>query len=261
MDPRRLVLALLLAPLLIFGFLALREQAGRERLVPHFDIADVHQIDLSHAGQKLILTRQDDGKWVIPSAADAPADAARIEAALQRLSKLEGEPLDAKTPPPPRDPVVVRLAGKDGKPLAETAFWSREGRALPDGPRLAIDKAPALPLWPSAWSTQQPPRISPADVLKVERLTPDGPVALPDAAAADIAAMLGRLSAGDFVAAGSVNWVGARMVRVTLVDGTAIDLAQVPDGEGRFHLRLASDTHADVRASRKLAFRVSEPLP
>lgn len=262
MDTRRLVLALLLAPILIFGILALREQAGRERVLPRFSVEDVGRIEIAHSGQTLMLARSE-GKddWIIPSAADAPGDPGRIAAALQRLAKLEGKPVDAAVPPPNREPVRVRLVDRAGKPLAEGAFWSREARALPDGPRLALEKPPALPLWPSAWSSQKPPAIDPATVVKVERLTADGPLALPDEAAAGVAAMLGRLSAGDFVAGSSVDWSGARLVRVTLVDGSAIDLAQVPDGEGRYHLRLASDTHADVRASRRLAFRVSEPLP
>lgn len=268
MDTRRLVLALLLAPVLFFGFVALREQVGRERALPHFSPDEVARIELSHAGEELVLSRKaaagpDGAQWSIPTAADAPGDAARIRAALVRLAKLEGKPVDSDAPAPAakREPVILRLLDAKGKPLAEAAFWSREVRPIPDGPLLAIEKPPALPLWPSAWSSQKPPRIDPSTVVKAERLTPEGPVALPDSDAAEIAAMLGGLSAGDFVAASGVDWMGARMVRVTLLDGSAIDLAQVPDGEGRFHLRLASDTRADVRASRRLAFRVSKALP
>ena len=262
MDTRRLVLALLLAPVIFFAFLGFRDQLGREKLVPRFEAADVARIELSHDGQQLALARNPaDGKWSIPSAADAPGDAARIEAALQRLARLEGRPLDPATPAPSRAPVKVRLLDSEGKPLAESAFWSHEARALPNGPRLQIEKPPALPFWPSAWSSQQAPRIDPAKVVKVERLTAEGPEALPDSAAAEVVKMLGRLSAVNFVAGSSVDWSGARMLRVTLVDGTTIDMAQVPDGEGRYHLRLASDTQADVRAARRLAFRVSEVLP
>lgn len=261
MDPRRLVLALLLAPVLIFGFLALRERVGIERALPHFDPAEVARIELSHADEELVLARIAGGEWRIPTAADVPADAGRIRAALERLSKLEGKPVDGGTPDAKRDPVTLRLLDAKGKPLAEAAFWSREVHPLPDGPLLAIEKPPALPMWPSAWSSQKPPRIDPAKVMKAERLTAEGPVALTDAEAANVAAILGGLSAGDFVAADTVDWTGAEMVRVTLLDGAIIDLAQVPDGEGRFHLRLASDTQADVRASRRLAFRVSKALP
>lgn len=255
------MLALLLAPILFFGFLAWRDQAGAERLLPQFDAADVHRIEMQRAGQSLVIVREEGADWRIPSAADAPGDATRIDAALQRLAAMAGKPVDAATPAPPREPVVVRLFGKTGTPLAQAAFWTTEARRLPDGPRLAIAKPPALPLWPSAWSSQQPPSIDPASVVKAERLTPDGPMALTDAQAAEVATMLGRLAAADFVAASSVDWSGARMLRVTLVDGSLIDLAQVPDGEGRFHLRLASDTKADVRSSRRLAFRVSGALP
>lgn len=255
------MLVLLLAPLLYFGFMALREQAGLERLFSRIDTADVARIELSHQAQTLVLAKGADGQWRVPSAADAPGDPAKIEAALKRLAAIEGKPLEASAPSPPREPVVVRLFDGKGAPLAQAAFWSREGRLLPEGARLALEKPPALPLWPSAWSSQKAPRIDPAKVLKAERLTPEGPVALPDKEAAAVAAILGKLSPTDFVAASSVDWTGARMVRVTLVDGKAIDLAQVPDGEGRHHLRLASDTDADVRSSRKLAFRVSEVLP
>lgn len=263
MNPRRLVLALLLAPILFFGFLAFREQAGNEHVLPRFDKAQVARIELSHGEQNLVLARQGPQKWLIPSAADAPADSARIEAALDRLAALEGKPAGDPAPAsgPKREPVIVRLLDAKGSALAEAAFWTHEAHALPDGPRLSVSKPPALPLWPSAWSSQKAPQIDAAKVLKAERLTAAGPVALSDAEAAKVAAILGRLSATDFVSGGSVDWAGARMVRVTLVDGTAVDLAQVPDGEGRYHLRLASDTHADVRASRKLAFRVSEVLP
>lgn len=265
MDSRRLVLALLLAPMLFFGFLAWRDQAGTEPVLPQFDAADVHRMELQRAGQRLTLTRgdgdSDGGDWRIPSAADAPGDAVRIQAALQRLANMEGKPIDPAAPPPAREPMVVRLFDKSGAPMAEAAFWGAEARRLPDGARLAIQKPPALPLWPSAWSSQKPPRIDPATVVKAERLTPAGPVQLSDAQAAEVATLLGRLSSEDFVAASSVDWSGAGMLRVTLLDGSLIDLAQVPDGEGRFHLRLASDTQADVRASRRLAFRVSRTLP
>ena len=263
MNPRRLVLALLLAPILFFGFLAFREQAGNERVLSRFDKAQVARIELGHGEQNLVLARAGPHEWVIPSAAGAPADAVRIDAALDRLAALEGKPAADAAPASAhgRAPVTVRLLDAKGAPLAEAAFWTHAARALPDGPLLAIARPPALPLWPSAWSSQKAPQIDAAKVLKAERLTAAGPVALSDAEAARVAAMLGRLSATDFVAAGSVDWAGARMVRVTLVDGTAIDLAQVPDGEGRYHLRLASDTHADVRAARKLAFRVSGVLP
>jgi hypothetical protein len=69
------------------------------------------------------------------------------------------------------------------------------------------------------------------------------------------------MSAKDFVPGSSVDWMGARHVRVRLTDGSAIDLQQVPDGEGRYFLRLASDTLTEVRAARSYAFRVAKPLP
>ncbi|MCG2840484.1 hypothetical protein L6Q21_05765 [Sandaracinobacter sp. RS1-74] len=261
MDTRRLVLALLLVPLVVFGFLAVRDQAGRERLLPRFDPADVARLELSRGGEALELRRAPSGEWTIPSAADVPGDPARIEAALDRLARLDGRPMEAKAPRPNREPVRLRLLDEQGKPLAEAAFWSREAEALPDGPRLAMEKPPALPLWPSAWSSQQPPRIDPAGVVKAERLTLAGPQPLTDSETAEVATLLGQLSPVGFVAGSRIDWKGARLLRVTLVDGSFIDLAQVPDGEGRYYLRLASDTDAGVRATRRLAFRVSKPLP
>lgn len=222
----------------------------------------MRRIELSHERQTLILVRQDEkAPWLIETAAMAPADPDRVNAALARWAALDGKSTGAGAAVPPRPPVTLRLKDGRDRTLAQAAFWSGAARRLPDGWLVAIPKPPALPLWPSAWSSVQPPRLDPSLIVKAERLMASGPVALSDAATADIAAMLGRLSAGDFAAGSAVDWAGARLARVTLVDGTVTDLAQVPDGEGRYYLRLASDTRADVRATRKLAFRVSEPLP
>ena len=105
------MLALLLAPVLFFGILAFREQAGRERVLPRFEAQDVRRVELAYGGQALVLVRAGkDAPWLIPTAANAPGDAARIEGALQRLAKLEGKPLDATAPAPTREPVTLRLS-------------------------------------------------------------------------------------------------------------------------------------------------------
>jgi hypothetical protein len=203
----------------------------------------------------------DTGQWEILSAADAPGNAARIEAAIGTLVRLRGQAVPDGTPPPRREPLEVRLSDRDGKVLGHAGFWSREAARLPDGPRLSVADLPALPLWQSAWSSLKPPLIVPGEVAAVERLTPDGPVALSTDAAVEVARVLGGLSATDFVSGATVSWAGARLLRVRMADGSAIDLQQVPDGEGRYHLRLTSDTRTDVRAARRFAFRVGVALP
>jgi hypothetical protein len=48
---------------------------------------------------------------------------------------------------------------------------------------------------------------------------------------------------------------------VRLTDGQAIDIQQVPDGEGRWHLRFTSDTLTEIRAIRRFAYRSERALP
>ena len=262
MNVRFVLLALLLAPLLIFGVQAVRRDAGTERVLPGLDPDAVARIEIARGREQVVLgKRQDTGAWELLSAAEAPGDAARISATLDRLAGLKGRPVPAGTAPQRREPLEIRLSDAKGAVLGHAAFWTSEDRRLPDAARLAIAEPPALPLWQSAWARLDPPRIAPEQVATVESLTPEGPVALPTEAAVGVAKMLGGLSATDFVAGATVSWMGAKTVRVRLADGQVIDLQQVPDGEGRFHLRLTSDTRTDVRAARRFAFRVREPLP
>ncbi len=262
MNTRRIVLALLSLSFLLFGFLAWQNVRGQQKLLPPFDPAAVARIELEHGDDALLLVRDAaDGAWEIRSAADAPVDPARIAAMLRQLSKLSGRPVGPGVAAPAGAAVEVRLIDAKGAIIAGGELRAGEARALPDGPRLKIERAPALPLWPSAWSNLQPPRIEAGQVAKVERLTHDGLVALDDSKAARVAKLLAGLSSTGFVPGTEVDWRGAAMLRVTMADGTSIDLAQVPDGEGRFFLRLASDTRADVRESRRLAFVVQEALP
>lgn len=262
MNVRAVVLALLLAPILIFGARLARSEIGTERLLPGLEQEAVYRIEIARGREQVVLGRRiDTGRWELLSAADAPGDDARIAATLDRLAKLKGRPVAEGAPPPRREPLEIRLSDRSGNELGHLAFWTEEAMRLPGGPRLAIAEAPPLPLWQSAWSSLTPPRIEPGEVAAVERLTPEGPVALSTDAALPVAKMLGNLAATDFVAGATVSWAGARLLRVRMVDGSAIDLQQVPDGEGRFHLRLTSDTRTDVRAARRFAFRVREPLP
>lgn len=263
MSTRALVLALLLAPVLLLGGLELRRTLATERLLPGVGApSEVARVEIARGRDQVVLARRmDTGAWEILSAADAPGDAARIEAAITRLAALRGEPLPPGAPPPRREPLQVRLSDKAGNELGHAAFWTAEGQALPDGARLALAVPPALPLWPSAWTSLEPPRIDPADVAGAQRLSADGPAEVPLSETVAVADMLGSLSARDFMGSASVNWAGARQLRVMLVDGSSIDLQQVSDGDGRFFLRMTSDTRADVREARRYAFRVSESLP
>lgn len=261
MNSRGLVLALLLAPMLLLGGQHLWQSRGTEPVVPAFDPDAVARVELARGDARVLLARGSDGGWIIPSAADAPADAARVSAALDRLADLRGRPVAADEGPDMREPLRLRLSDAAGRPLAEADFWASQARARPAGTRLAIERPPALPLWPSAWSSLKAPRVPADRIAAVEELTPEGPRLLPPEDTVEVARILADLTAKDFVAGASVSWGGARMLRVKLTDGAVIDLQQVSDGDGRYHLRLTSDTLESVRAARRYAFRVAEPLP
>ena len=62
--------------------------------------------------------------WIIPSAADAPADPARIAMALDRLEDLRGRPVAAGAAADAREPLTIRLSGADGQLLGEADFWT-----------------------------------------------------------------------------------------------------------------------------------------
>jgi len=241
MNVRFVLLALLLVPVLIFGAQLLRQEVGAERLLPGLKQDAVARIEIARGREQVVLARRlDTGAWEVLSAAEAPGDAARIAATIDRLARLKGKPLQPGTPPQSREPLQVRLSDAKGTSLGHAAFWTYEAARLPGGERLAIADAPALPLWQSA---------------------SEGPVALSTDAAVEVARMLGGLQATDFVSGATVSWAGASLLRVRMADGSVIDLQQVPDGEGRFHLRMTSDTRTDIRAARRYAFRVAKPLP
>jgi hypothetical protein len=262
MNVRLVVLALFLAPVILFGAQILQREAGAERLLPGVEADKVARVELARGREQVVLARRmDTGQWEVLSAADAPGDAARIGAAIEALVALKGRPVPEGAPPPRREPLEVRLSDQTGEVLGHAGFWTGEAARLPSGKRIVVADTPALPLWQSAWSSLRPPVIVPGEVAAVERLTPDGPVALSTDEAVAVARLLGGLSATDFVGGATVSWAGARLLRVRMADGSAIDLQQVPDGEGRFHLRLTSDTRTDVRAARRFAFRVGAELP
>ncbi|MFN3371464.1 MAG: hypothetical protein ACK4Z0_08065 [Sphingomonadaceae bacterium] len=213
--------------------------------------------------QVVLARRLDTGDWVVVSAADAPGDSARIEALVERLRRLSGPPLAEA--PSSSEPLEIRLADREGRVLGHAGFLAgaaqaRDPAGRPQGPWVALARTPALPLWPSAWSSLRPPRIAATDVARVERITADGRQPLAGSEAARVALKLERLGAVGFVAAATVNRAGAERYRVTLADGQAIDVETVPDGEGGVRLRLTSDTLPEVRAARVYAFRLPEPL-
>ena len=263
MPTRALVLALLLAPLLLFGAREILRSAGTEKLMPGVDAAaDVARIEIARGHDQVVLARRaDTGAWEILSAADAPGNAAMIEATIRALADLRGAPRLADTAPPVREPLEVRLTARSGDTIGHAAFWVGEARRLPDGPRLALEGQPALPLWPSAWTSLAPPAIAASDVASVHRLSARGAEVLPPAERNAVTRMLAALDARDFASSATVNWAGARQLRVLLADGSSVDLQQVPDGEGRFFLRMTSDSRTDVREARRYAFRVADPLP
>lgn len=251
--------------MLAFGIMAGVRSIGSEALLPGLEAGEVVRMEVARGEERVVLVRKSEGSrgeglWVVASAADAPGDARRIDTALKKLQKLRGVPLEDQSPKQ-REPLEVQLFGDGGKVLGAAALWTGEGQALPDGKRLQLADMPALPLWPSAWSSLRAPRIDAAAVAAVSRLTPEGPQPLGPDAAVRLAKIFNDLSATGFVAGASISWAGAQQVRVTMTDGSVIDLQQVPDGAGRYLLRMTSDTRADVRDVRRFAFRVVEPLP
>ena len=112
MNVRAVLLALLLAPLLIFGVQLARRQSGAEQLLPGLDPDAVARIELARGREQVVLgRRQDTGAWEVLSAADAPGNAARITATLDKLAGLKGRTVPEGTPLQRREPLEIRLAG------------------------------------------------------------------------------------------------------------------------------------------------------
>lgn len=264
----------LLAPVVAALALMLWRSATTEKLLPELNAADVTRVEIlrledGRAGRPLVLERiplstPGPGGWRIASTANAPADGKRVETLLRNLSDLRGRRQDGEAGLGPSR-LEVRLFNRRGHPLGAAAFRDDRAMRLPEagktGPMLAISGLPALPDWPSGWTTLEAPRIDVARIVAVERPGVDGPERLSPAAVGQTAKVLLGLDAQDFMAGSDVRWMGAKLLRVTLDDGSTVDLQQVPDGEGRYFLRMTSDRIAAVRDSRRFAFRVERPLP
>ena len=260
----------LLAAALGAAALMLWRGATTEVLLPDVAIGDVTRVEITRladgkAGRPLVLERIPDGEkgpggWRIASAADAPADSKRVEALLRNLADMRGRPDRAEKAAGPSR-LEVRLFDRRGHGLGAAAFRADLAARLPDGDTLRIGGMPALPDWPSAWTSLKAPAIDVSHVVAVERPGPDGPERLPPEAVGQTVAVLLAQDAQDFMAGSDVRWMGAKSLRVIMDDGATIDLQQAPDGEGRYFLRMTSDKLADVRDARRFAFRVSKPIP
>lgn len=257
---RRIALALALLPFVIALLLFVGRGTG-EPLFPALDPAEIGTIELERAGHGVRLVRTGNA-WRIASAADAPADPHRVDALVDRLRRLRpGRPLPAMAG---MEPLRLVLRDRNGRWLAAAAF--RPGAAarlgadgLP-GPWQELDRMPALPLWPSAWTSLVAPVIPAAAVADAVELTPGGPRPLDLAGRERVADLLGRLSVRGFTGAADIDWSGARLLRLRLRDGSSVDIQTVSDGRGGGWVRLTSDTRADLRAMRRYAFRTPQPL-
>lgn len=243
--------------------LLLLSGGGREAIFPGLDPASVSRIEMQQGDTRLEMRRGDSG-WVVASAADAPGNAARIDAMIDSMAHLRGRTA-ANPAAQRRPPLSLMFRDASGRSLGAAGFWSGEAQRLgpngEPGQRLTLAETPALPLWPSAWSSLRAPSIAPGAVRSAERITPDGAVQLPpsDAAAANM--ILSELASPGFVAASDLNWTGSPMLRLHLKDGSIVDAQQTQSGDGQMYVRMASDTRADVRAARLFAFPVRRALP
>lgn len=248
-------------PFLILALLALFQDQGT-RLFPDLDPATVTHVELSHQGNALHLQRQGDG-WILVSAANAPGDTVRIGRLLTALARITGEPL-ASLPAPRTPPLVVTLRDEGGAILGKAAFRSGEAaRLMPDGSmvsRIAVARLPALPLWPSAWSSLEPPEITRDTIRHIWLTGGAAPMELNAADTAIVADILSRLSAHGFAAAADLDWADARQLRVQLTDGTMINVRAI-EIDDRWFVRLLSDERADLRAAGAFAFAAPQPLP
>ncbi|MFA7439519.1 MAG: hypothetical protein WCZ66_00970 [Sphingomonadaceae bacterium] len=248
-------------PFLVLGLLFLFHDRGTN-LFPDLEPAAVAHIELSHRGSGLRLERREDG-WILPSAANAPGDTARIERLLLALTHIAGEPL-ATEDTPRTAPLTVILRDSGGKILGIAAFRNGEAaRLISDGTvisRLSIAQLPALPLWPSAWSSLEPPAIPRDSVRQIWLTGGAAPMAMNAADTATVANILSRLSAQNFVIADDLDWQDARQLRVQLTDGAMVDVQAVQQDD-RWFVRLSSDARADIRAASAFAFAAPEPLP
>ncbi len=269
MPRTRLVpLLLIVLPILLFGVALLRPVDRADRLFPALgQPATIARIELARGTAQVVLARRaDTGDWAVLSAADAPGDARRIDALLDALARARTWPLPDGQSADPREPVELRLTRADGSVAGHVGVWEgqaerRDAGGRPEGARLAVSGLPALPLWQSAWAAIEMPELAAASVARMERLDAGARIPVDPAATAETALALERLGQQDFVAAALINWAGARLYRLTLADGTAIDLQAVPEGKAGWRIRITSDDRADVRLVRAYAFLLPVALP
>jgi len=262
-NRRGLVLALALLPFIIFGLQALWRATQTEVLFPAMPGArDIGRIEIARGTEQVVLHRKlDTGAWVLLSAEDAPGDKARIEATLEALRALRGEPVAAGMPAPRREGLELRLSDRKGREVGHAIFWTGEASRLPDRRRLGLQQIPALPLWPSAWSTLQPPKIAPEDIVSATRISPGKAEPLSASQVRALSNLLAGLSATGFVPARQVNWAAADYVQAVTRSGALIEVQAAPAGKGEYHLRLTSDRLPEVRAVRAFAFQSQTGLP
>lgn len=263
-GPRRLrpwLLAALALSILVVGTQQLWLRRG-EPVFPDAGGADaVHRIELARGRDQVVLGRRaDTGAWAVLSAADAPGNGPRIEATLTALLALRGGAAPVADGEAV-EPMEIRLSAADGTVLGHAKLRPGGAERVSDGMRIAVERFPALPLWQSAWADLEPPRIATGDIVAAHRIGPDGRSSLTAAETATIAAMLERLSDDGFVAAASTSWAGARMVQLTLADGSLVDVQQVPKDKSLYLVRMTSDKRPDIRVAREWAFQTTRPLP
>jgi hypothetical protein len=262
MHGHRWIPAALVALPFVLVALLLSVAGGRAHLVPDLDPARVARIRIDHGARHLDMVRGPEG-WRIASAADAPADERRIAAFLDRLARTVSR--EAPAPMTPGLPIDLRLLDDEGALVGAVRLRPGAAQPLaasPSDPQAwkAVARMPPVPTWPSAWTSLDPPRIAASAVVRVEQLGPQGPVRLDPPAGTRVAQALAGLTARDFRAAADIGWSGARLFRLTLADGTIIDVQAVPAPDGGTWVRLTSDTAASVRSARRFAFRLPHPL-
>lgn len=259
---QRVAIGIAAVPFLVVLFLLL-SGGGREPIFPGLDPARVSRIEMVQGDTRLELRRGDSG-WVVASAADAPGNAARIDAMIDSMAHLRGRSVTSAVPQR-RQPLSLTFRDASGASLGAAGFWTGEAQRLgpngEPGQRLTLAETPALPLWPSAWSSLRAPAIAPGAIRSAERITPSGTVQLTPAGAAEANMVLSEIASPGFVVASDLNWTGSPTLRLHLKDESIVDAQQTQSADGQLYVRMASDTRADVRAARLFAFPVRRSLP
>jgi hypothetical protein len=256
----------LLAALLLAVVLVAAQQWWIRRgdtLFPDLDrVEQVAKVEMARGREQVVLARRaDTGAWSVLSAADAPGNEARITATLQALKGLRGKGEPGGAEDPRIEPLELRLSDASDRVLGHARILPGKAIRAEDGMVIPLEQMPALPLWQSAWSDLEPPRIRPADIVAVHRIGPNGRELLDDGGKAAVADMLDTLTAQGFMAAATVPWASARTVQLTMADGALVDIQQVPLSDRMHLIRMTSDSRPDIRVAREWAFRTTRTLP